>query len=197
MKLVIAPHVDDDVIGCGGILDADTLVYYCGVDEFHGVSRELRQKEAENVAARTGQKILYGQNIVNSYQFTALKDQLESLINSYEPEEVLLPWPSYNQDHQTVYDAAMVALRPHDRNYFVKRVLLYEEPDCFWQPRTPFIPNLFRDINIMEKIVRYELMASQLRGHRSPEHILALARIRGAACNLPAAEAYHILRWVE
>lgn len=197
MRLVIAPHVDDDVIGCGGILDDKALVFYGGVDEFHGVSRAERMKEAEAVAARTGHKILYGNNSVNSYQFTDMKDQLESLINLYEPEEVLLPWPSYNQDHQTVYDAAMVALRPHDRNYFVKRVLLYEEPDCFWQPRSPFVPNLFREIDGTEKVTRYFLMSSQVRNHRAPAHILALATVRGAACNKPHAEAFHILRWVE
>lgn len=197
MKLVIAPHVDDDVIGCGGILDSETYVFYCGADEFHGVSYEKRLSEARAVAHITGHQWRIGENVVNHYDFHHLKDDFELTFNSFMPDEVLLPWPSYNQDHQAVYDAAMVALRPHDKNHFVKRVLLYEEPDCFWQPRQPFVPNLFRRIDISKKILLYELMQSQVRGHRSPEHIQALAEIRGAACNLPFAEAYSILRWVE
>ena len=32
-KLIIAPHVDDDVLGCGGILDETCHVIYCGLDE--------------------------------------------------------------------------------------------------------------------------------------------------------------------
>ena len=32
-KLIIAPHVDDDVLGCGGILDDTCHVVYCGLDE--------------------------------------------------------------------------------------------------------------------------------------------------------------------
>ena len=31
-KLVLSPHIDDDVLGCGGILDEDTFVVYCGVE---------------------------------------------------------------------------------------------------------------------------------------------------------------------
>ena len=31
-KLVISPHIDDEVLGCGGILDKDTFVLYCGVE---------------------------------------------------------------------------------------------------------------------------------------------------------------------
>lgn len=198
MRLVIAPHVDDDVIGCGGILDENATVYYCGVDEFHGVSYDERIQEAKNVRDLTNHTLLSpGSQKVNSYRFHEIKDVLESLVNMYEPEEILLPWPSYNQDHQTVYDAAMVALRPHDRNFFVKKVLLYEEPDCFWQPRSSFIPNLYRGIDIERKLLLYSMMASQVRGHRAPEHLRSLAVVRGAACGMETAEAFHILRWIE
>ena len=31
-KLIIAPHIDDDVLGCGGIIDSNSMVLYCGMD---------------------------------------------------------------------------------------------------------------------------------------------------------------------
>lgn len=204
-RLVLAPHVDDEVIGCGGILGQGTAVLYFGVDDFHGVSASDRKLEAAALAKRAGNNFIWSDIldepfVVNRYrdQFTDLIYFIEGVSQATQPDEVLLPWPSYNQDHQAVYDAAMVALRPHDRNHFVKRVLLYEEPDCFWPGiREPFKPTLFRPIDIDEKIARYSLMPSQVRGHRSPEHIRALAVVRGAAIGVPFAEAYHILRWVE
>lgn len=200
MRLVLSPHVDDDVIGCGGILDADTTVVYIGIDQFHVVSRAERIEEAKAVAARTGHRPIFLFGKVNDYaaDFRALVQEIENDIDFFCPDEVLIPWPSYNQDHQAVYDAAMVALRPHDGNRFVKRVLLYEEPDCWWPGiRAQFVPTLFREIDIEEKLARYALMPSQVRGHRSLEHLRALAVVRGAAIMRPAAEAFHILRWVE
>jgi hypothetical protein len=32
-KLIISPHADDEVIGCSSVLDKDSFVYVCGVDE--------------------------------------------------------------------------------------------------------------------------------------------------------------------
>lgn len=202
MRMVIAPHVDDDVIGCGGMLDSSTYVYYCGVDTFHVVSLEDREKEARELSVRTGHKFNWPppSRLVNNYQLEFIKHKiwLELEINKVKPDEVLLPWPSYNQDHQAIYRAAMIALRPHDTNWFVPRVLLYEEPDCFWPGMgESFKPNLYRKIDIDEKIARYRCMASQVRGHRSEEHIRSLATIRGAASNCLSAEAYHIIRWCE
>lgn len=200
-RLIIAPHVDDDVIGCGGIMTRGDHIYYIGVDDYHVVSRAERVDEAKRVAEKTG-CVLIGPDdyAVNHYRekFNNLIASLEVMINAHQYDEVLLPWPSYNQDHQAVYDAAMVALRPHDNNHLVPRVLLYEEPDCFWPGiRQPFVPHLFRPIDIDDKIELYETMQSQVRGHRSPEHIRALATIRGASVMWRAAEAFHILRWVD
>lgn len=216
-RLVIAPHVDDDVIGCGGILDEDTVVFYCGVDDYHRVDKAQRNLEAMAVQKSTGHLFFWPNGFskewrkvidieerevqypcernVNEYDFESLKDDFECLISIIQPEEILFPWPSYNQDHQTVYAAAMVATRPHDENHFIKRVLLYEEPDCLWGEQ--FRPNLYRQIDIIRKLELYNLMPSQIRGHRHPEHIKALATIRGAASGYAAAEAYHILRWIE
>lgn len=209
-KLVLAPHVDDDVLGCGGILDAETVTFYCGVDQMHVVSADERYREAAAVAERTGGRFYWpgsgsGSHYqtmreVNHYDIPSLIGDFEWVIDREQPDEVYIPWPSYNQDHRAAYQAALVALRPHDQNHRVSRVLVYEGSQInFWDhatPHVPFQPTLFTPIDIDEKIRRYELMTSQVRGMRSTEHLRALAALRGGEIGVPAAEGFAILRWV-
>lgn len=225
MNLVIAPHVDDDVLGASSVLGPDCVTFYVGVDDFHVVSAEERRREAMLVALETWQKDVYfpllspvtngvlttkflqgdncqyGYNAVNDYYAQALIPQFERLLyhEGYTFEAVYLPFPSYNQDHRAVYDAAMVALRPHDQNPLIPRVLLYEEPEQFWpyDPAHPFVPNYFVPLDVDRKLRLNALMKSQVRGHRSPEMIRSLAEVRGAAIMQPYAEAFHVIRWVQ
>ena len=124
-KLIIAPHVDDDVLGCGGIIDKDTFVLYCGLNESDLVDRpsmKMRLDEAEKAAVYLGHSYILLENKVNNYTIPDLIAPIEKLINDLAPEEVYIPYPSYNQDHRVVYEASLVALRPHDNNFFVKKV---------------------------------------------------------------------------
>ena len=53
-KLIISPHIDDEILGCGGILDKDTFVLECGVDKFHVVSRDTRILELKQAQKLLG-----------------------------------------------------------------------------------------------------------------------------------------------
>ena len=111
-KLIIAPHADDDVLGCGGILDENSFVIYCGIDEAHISDRpdlEERMQEIIDVQNVTNHSCEILSNKVNNYNQNDLIGDFERLINKYTPEEVYLPHPSYNQDHKAVYNAALIA----------------------------------------------------------------------------------------
>ena len=203
-KLIISPHLDDEVLGCGGILDKDTTVIYCGVDESSiqqsWVRRrpdiETRIREKNQVASVAGFFSTILNQPVNQYDEQALIGLFEQQINIYKPDEIYIPHPSYNQDHCAVYKAATIALRPHDINHFVKRVLVYEQPHVLWAPETNFTPQYFIEIDIERKLHLYELYTSQVRKFRSVEHIKALARVRGLMANCEYAEAYEVMRWI-
>ncbi len=201
-RLIIAPHVDDDVLGCGGILDKSCHVVYCGLDETGLEDRPTmgdRLKEINDVQSITGHSFDVLNNLVNRYDEFKLIGQLENAINTIKPKEVYVCHPSYNQDHKSVYNASMIALRPHDTNYFVPKVFLYEQPQVYFWNTTDrdFQANYFVGIDIDKKIKVYETMKSQVRSFRSSEHIRANSKIRGGQSNHEYAEAFEILRWVD
>ena len=226
-RLVIAPHVDDDVLGCASLLDADTVTFYCGVDDHHVVSARARLAEAEAVAHATGGAFYWpgggysrlrrqwvpaaqmsggfhgyeiDRRVVNHYDVPSLIVDLETVIEIERPDEVLIPWPSYNQDHRAVYEAALVALRPHDQNHRVGTVLVYEGSQVnFWdwaQPGAAFRPNYFVPFDFARKEHLYSLMPSQVRSFRSVEQLRALATVRGGEIGAEYAEAFMALRMV-
>ena len=201
-RMVIAPHVDDDVLGCGGILDDTCHVVYCGLDETGIDDRppmDERLDEIHSVQNITNHSFDILDNLVNRYDEYKLIGQIEKIINKDKPDEVYVCHPSYNQDHRTVYNATMVALRPHDKNYFVKKVFVYEQPHMlFWDNSgVDFKPNHFIPIDIEKKIKVYTTMKSQVRSFRSPEHLRAIGKLRGGQSNCDYAEAFQILRWVK
>ena len=200
-RLIIAPHVDDDVLGCGGIMDENCHIIYCGIDETgieNRPTKDLRMEEIHAVQNITNHTFDILDNLVNRYDEYKLIDQIEKIINSDKPDEVYVCHPSYNQDHRAVYNATMVALRPHDKNHFVKRVLLYEQPQVYFWNTTgrEFNANYFVPIDIDKKIKVYEAMESQVRSFRSPEHLRANAKVRGGQSNCEYAEAFEIIRWI-
>ena len=94
----------------------------------------------------------------------------------------------------------MISLRPHDINFFVKKVLVYEQPHVFlWSDtyKDNFKPNYFVPIDIDRKIKAYELMKSQVRDFRSSKDIRALSQLRGTQSGCDYAESFQIIRWVD
>jgi LmbE family N-acetylglucosaminyl deacetylase len=200
--LVIAPHVDDEVLGCGGILDERFHVHYCGVEEYRVVSREERLEEARRCSEFLDFSFSVNlSNVVNDYRVPGLVGQFEELMSQQRPSTVFLPYPSYNQDHRAVFDAGLTALRPHDVNHFPRNVLLYEEIQVTAWPHGGDIlrnqamhPTVFFPIDVERKLAAYHLHASQVRGMRSPDLLVSLARWRGFQSNWEFAEAFQALR---
>lgn len=203
-KLIISPHIDDEVLGCGGILDKDTFVIYCGKDEKHITQEwikerptdDVRMAELKRVVSITNHKYTILDNKVNYYKLQDLLESIEKTINEIKPNEVYIPHPSYNQDHRTSYEASLTALRPHDLNHFVKKVFIYEQPHMLFWDDKDFKPNYFVPIDIERKIKLYEIMETQVRKFRSIEHIKAMSKLRGGQSNCEYAEAFKIIRWV-
>lgn len=194
--LVLAPHMDDEVLGCFSFLTRAAHVLWFGVEPFHGVNREERISEGHAVSQATGFTYSLCEERVNHYREADLLGHIEERLLVMKAGTVLLPRPSYNQDHRAVFEAGFTACRPHDRLPFVKRVMVYDQLHASLWPREPFRANYFQPIDMEAKLKVWHLHASQNRGHRSDDLLRSHARFRGQQAGLEDAEAFEVLRWV-
>jgi LmbE family N-acetylglucosaminyl deacetylase len=197
--LIFAPHMDDEVLGCGGLL-ADPygnkhVHFLCAEHPTVGLASQI---ECEQIAEYNGHSISYDHFPVNWLHLEPLPKliaTLEALITRQRPDTALLPFPDYNQDHRTVYQAALTALRPHDENFYVKNVLCYEMPCTHQGGNMPaFRPDVYLPIEIGAKVALYEMYVSQVRAHRSCDAVRHLAGLRGMQSNRQFAEAFQVVR---
>jgi LmbE family N-acetylglucosaminyl deacetylase len=198
--VVIAPHMDDETLGCGGLLAraADPLVVF-GVE-----SRDVGI-EIDEVAAELGFRFV----VLNSKEYEArmlsldrraLVGKVEKILAAESPKTVCIPSPSYHQDHTVMFEAGLAATRPLSRaGYVASTVLSYEYPGSAWSydGREAEL-NYYMDISgVMDRklaaVSRYN--GSQTgRQIIDPDVVTSWARLRGAFAGLEYAEAFRVLR---
>ncbi|MGH3086901.1 MAG: PIG-L deacetylase family protein [Rubrobacteraceae bacterium] len=219
--LVIAPHADDEAMGCAGLLaklagrDCEVHIMYMAVDGFHhyGLDRRTSYKERvveiEAVAELLGcgYEIAYGDvdliEKLDTLPKRELVDLFESKINEHRPELLLLPYrEDYDQDHTATFEAAFAAARPIAEvfgKWLVPHVMTYEMVKINWASEPLPRPVAYCDISghLDVKLEAIRRHATQLRPSphiRSLEAVEALARIRGAEVGVEYAEAFGVLR---
>ena len=122
------------------------------------------------------------------------------------PDEVYIPHRGDMQlDHKMIADAAMVALRPK-YEHVVRRIYAYETlSETGWDvPNTvnEFIPNVYEDVSEflpkkLEAMGIFKSQTAEFPAARSIGAVEALARYRGASVNVPAAEAFSLIREIK
>lgn len=218
--LIIAPHPDDEVLGCGGTIKKyakqGNEVYLCIVTKAYIPDWtedfiKNRRKETERVANVLGIKkvIFLGLPTVklDTLPQKELNDLLSKTIGKIKPGIVFIPFGAdINKDHRLVSESALVALRPKP-GFSVKKVFYYEVlSETEWarpaqKIQDVFIPNFYEDIS---KCLEYKLKAmecykTELKKYphpRSLEIIKALAQKRGSEVGIKYAEAFQLIRLI-
>ena len=212
--LVIAPHPDDEVLGCGGIIKKHIKngdrVYLCIVTKAYTPDwseKYIRQKANEIVKANQflGIKKTYNLNYpalrLDTIPQKELNDTVVKIVQETQPDVIYLPHKGdLCHDHRLVFEATLVAARPK-QGVSVKRLLSYETlSETEWgQQIVPFVPNVYEDVTkeIETKIKAMKIYKSELKKFphpRSVEAIRALAMKRGSEAGLKSAEAFMIVR---
>lgn len=219
MKIVvIAPHPDDEVLGVGGTIarsvseghEVQVVIVTKGTDDIF--SADLIEKgRAEAKKAH----FLLGVTRTIFLDFPAAKlDTIErhiinkaisEVINEVMPEIVFLPFRGdMHIDHQIVFDAAMVAIRPN-KPKFPCYVFMYETlSETNWndyKSQAQFVPDVYINISdyLETKMNALKCYASQIQSfpnERSEDSIYYLAKLRGSTVNHEAAEAFSLVRMV-
>lgn len=220
--LIIAPHPDDELLGCGGTLLRRTSegmtvgwVLMTAITIEKGWSKqqiENRSSEIERVREGLGisSDHLYRLNFptaeLDQIPSSTLIFSLAKVFKVFQPEEVFLPYPGdIHSDHRITFEVA-AACTKWFRYPSVSRILTYEtlsETDFgLDQFAGGFRPNLFVDItdHLQKKIELLSIYKSEIAEHpfpRSLDAVRAQALLRGAQRGVQAAEAFHVLREFE
>tara|TARA_B100000212_G_scaffold89261_1_gene65446 strand:- start:21142 stop:21846 length:705 start_codon:yes stop_codon:yes gene_type:complete len=218
--LIIAPHCDDEVLGCGGTIkflsdkgiDITLYIVTGHGDGTHPLwpksTWDTIHRECKKSSSYLGiNKTIYG-NLpavcLPDLPIYKINEEINSILNQTKPSVIFIPWKGdMHKDHEIINYSLSVNLRPYlaiNRN--VKLVLSYEvlsetnlpiESSNF----TQFTPNFYIDISkfIKNKLKAMEFYQSQLTDLPSPrsiEALKALAKLRGVHIGKEFAEAFII-----
>jgi LmbE family N-acetylglucosaminyl deacetylase len=217
--LIIAPHPDDEILGCGGSIikhiQAGDEVYICIVTKgvqplFDPQIVEKTRVEALTCHNHIGVKKTYFLDfpsvLIDKEDRYIINGKVLDVIKVIKPDDVYIPhWGDMQKDHQIVADACMVALRPK-YGHKVRHIYGYETlSETAWNApnvQNEFIPNVFVDISDtldkkIEALGFFKTQLSPFPDARSLEAVEALARYRGSIMHMRAAEAFMLIREIK
>jgi N-acetylglucosamine malate deacetylase 1 len=214
--LIVAPHMDDEVLGCGGTIirhiESGDHVTVCVVaNRAYNHKYEFKLIEQEKASCKNAQAILSYQDLF----FLDLPDEqldrsqidiitpLENILNSCKPDIVYIPHRGdLNQDHRAVFEASRVVCRPN-AEHRVTTLRAFEVPSSTDQvPGTlewPFLPNYYVSVKDkleqkIEAMACYSKESKPFPHPRSAEGLRVYAQKRGMEIGIEAAEAFIVLR---
>lgn len=206
--LIIAPHNDDEILGCGGTMAKYSAegheVYVCEVTK--GTHFDQLKTEAQKAHMILGVKKSFflelPVNELRNLKQSILNDKLKTVIDEVNPDNVFIPHlGDMHSDHNEVAKSALVALRPVSSK--VKKIYAYETlSETGWTRQTPentFCPNVYVDITkyINKKLKAMEAFNSQLHVFphpRSLEAIEVLSKYRGSIVCKNNVESFMLIR---
>jgi LmbE family N-acetylglucosaminyl deacetylase len=214
--LIIAPHSDDEILGCGGTIakyaSRGDLVSVCYVTKAYlpdWSSEYIQRKETEikQSNAIIGISKRYDLNyptvMLDTIPQKDINTSLSEVIAEVCPDCIFIPHRGdLNTDHRIVHDAALVSLRPISHKY--THILSYETlSETEWGPGgSTFDPRYYVNISdtIEIKIKAMDAFKTELKESphpRSLEVIRFLARKRGSEIQVNSAEAFMPIRIIE
>jgi LmbE family N-acetylglucosaminyl deacetylase len=214
--LVIAPHPDDETLGCGGTIRrlADSG-HHVTVVTVAAHMPPLYTKEVHETTikeSRAAQNVLGAREsiyldkpavLLGDIPLPEFNSLIVDQVKAASPDILLVPYYDRHIDHRMIFDACMVAARPIGPGKDISLVAAYETiSETHWNAphiEPNFTPNFCVDITgqIDKKLEAIACFKSQLHefpGPRSAEALKALALFRGSQAGYGYAEGFHVIR---
>ena len=214
--VVIAPHPDDETLGCGGTIvrfaasgtEVSVLVVAGHLPPLYDEAAfETTRREAlaafKIMGVAQSAFLRIPATLVRDVPVAELNGKINGFIREIGPDMVLLPFPDRHIDHRIIFDACIVACRPVHAAA-PKAVLAYETlSETHWNVagiEPVFAPEFFIDTTdyMAKKNAALACYASQINHapSRSVEACTALAKFRGSQNGCGYAEAFKVVRIV-
>ncbi|MDO8505519.1 MAG: PIG-L deacetylase family protein [bacterium] len=217
--LIIAPHMDDEIMGVGGTICREVregtevrVCFVCNRAYDHAYD-PLRINEEKHDALAAKEILGYQEHVFLDFDDERLYEKLldtivalEKVVAEFKPTCVYLPHRAdNNQDHRTVFDAAMVAFRsfatPSVEEIYSYEVSSSTEQTAPFAERV-FIPNVYINIEqfVEQKKLALNCYKRETRDFPHPRSIKAveiLAMKRGIEIHCQYAEAFEAVRIIK
>ena len=214
--LILSPHADDEILGCGGFISKYSKQNYqinvliltnanIGAPEIYSKEDiKILRNEAKIANKLIGTKNLFFENLpavnLNNYPFNKITDVIDSYLLKINPEIVLIPSSNdIHFDHKIIFKAAKVSLRPNKKTN-LRKILSYEVlSETEWnENEKSFNPNYFVSLNKLEiekkarSFLKYKSQVKKFPHPRSKEAIINLSKVRGSQAFMEYAEAFKV-----
>ena len=216
--LILAPHPDDEVLGCGATIkklsdegnQLFVLVLTRGSSKFYSDEKILNvRNEALQAHKLLGVKQTFFLDFpapeLDTVPLADISREISKVLSDNKINVLYLPHRGdIHNDHRVVFNAGLVAARPVDA-FTVTEIYAYETlSETEWAAPfcdDAFIPTYFVNVEntLITKMEAIKCFKSQLKSFpnpRSVETIEALAKFRGATVGFKASEVFMVIRQI-
>ncbi len=213
--LAIAPHPDDETLGCGGILfkhkaEGDKIYWLIvtGISKDTGWANDAvikRDNEIISVSKKYGFSDVFNLRLpttkIDTLPLSDLIGKITNVYNNIKPDVIYMPFAyDVHTDHQIIAKALQSTFKwfryPH-----IKKVYMYEtlsESEFNFVENRTFRPNVFVNIsqyidNKIETMNIYEGEMGVFPFPRSEKTLRSLAALRGSQSGFKSAEAFELV----